>query len=291
MAGEGEVLVEMAYASVNPLDVWITQGNVGSAAANLPWTPGTEGTGHLEGRPVHVRGGGVGVLRQGLYAEVVAVPAAAVTALADDAHLAEIAALGVAGVTAWNAVHVHGLVSAADRVVVLGASGGVGSIAVQLAKATGAVVWGQTSNASKAGGILADGADHVVVADDAGLASDLAELSPTVVLDPLGGRYTAAMIDALSVGGRLVVYGTSAGEVVQLNMRTMYRKGLTISGYTGLLESAETAAAVMRGMLDRLADGTVRVAVELVPLSAAGQAHRRILERGVAGKLVLDVRH
>ncbi len=290
VAGDDEVAVEMAYASVNPLDVWITQGNVGVAGANLPWTPGTEGTGYVDGHPVLVRGGGIGVLRHGLYTERAVVPTAAVMPLPDDRHLAEIAALGVAGVTAWNAVHVHGHVTAADRVVVLGASGGVGSLAVQLAKAAGAAVWGQSSNAAKSAGIIADGADHVVISGDDGLAALLAEWSPTVVLDALGGPYSAQAINALRTGGRLVVYGTSAGEVVEFNMRTLYRKGLTISGYTGLLESPAQAVQVMNGLLTLVADGALRVGVELVGLADAAEAHRRIVERRVAGKLVIDVR-
>ncbi|MEY2524741.1 MAG: Alcohol dehydrogenase GroES-like domain, partial [Ilumatobacteraceae bacterium] len=53
--GPGEQIVDIAYASVNPLDVWITQGSPGAAAANLPWTPGTEASGHADGRPVLVR--------------------------------------------------------------------------------------------------------------------------------------------------------------------------------------------------------------------------------------------
>ena len=64
-AGPGEVIVDVAYASVNPLDVWITQGSIGAAGANLPWTPGGEASGHVDGRPVLIRGGGLGVVRQG----------------------------------------------------------------------------------------------------------------------------------------------------------------------------------------------------------------------------------
>ncbi len=290
VAGDGEVLVEMAYASVNPLDVWITQGNVGVAGANLPWTPGTEGTGFVAGQPVLVRGGGIGVLRQGVYAEQAVVPTEAIHPLSDDRHLAEIAALGVAGVTAWNAVHVCGRVTATDRVVVLGASGGVGSLAVQLAQATGATVWGQSSNAAKVDGVLADGAEHVVVGDHQGLATALSAFAPTIILDALGGPYSSEAINALTPGGRLVVYGTSAGEVVEFNMRTLYRKGLTVSGYTGLLEPPKQAAEVMTGLLQMVAAGKLRVAVEQVGLEQAAVAHRRILERQVAGKLVLDVR-
>src|SRR3954470_5828383 len=63
---EGEHVGDIAYASVNPLDVWVTQGARGAAAANLPWIPGTEATGYSDGRAVLVRGGGLGVVRQGL---------------------------------------------------------------------------------------------------------------------------------------------------------------------------------------------------------------------------------
>ena len=79
-----------------------------------------------------------------------------------------------------------------DRVRVLGASGGVGSLAVQLAKACGATVWGQTTNKAKVDGIAAD---HVVVADDTELAAALDGFEPTVVLDCLGGGYTKAAVD------------------------------------------------------------------------------------------------
>ena len=290
VANDGEVVVDMAYASVNPLDVWVTQGSVGVARANLPWTPGTEGTGFRDGQPVLVRGGGIGVARHGVYAERAVVPDVAITPLPSDRHMAQIAALGVAGVTAWNAVHVHGQITSDDRVVVLGASGGVGSLAVQFAKATGATVWGQSSNANKVDNVLADGADHVVVGDHDGLAAKMSELSPTVILDALGGEYSPAAINALVAGGRLVVYGTSAGEMVELNMRTLYRKGLTVSGYTGLLEPPAQAAKVMNSLLKMIEDGSIRIAIEQVGLGEAADAHRRILERQVVGKLVIDIR-
>ena len=73
--GPGEKLVDIAYASINPLDVWITQGSIGAAAANLPWIPGTEASGQVDGRPVLVRGGGLGVVRPGTYCSKMAVPA------------------------------------------------------------------------------------------------------------------------------------------------------------------------------------------------------------------------
>ena len=283
----GEVIVEMVYAAVNPLDVWVAQGAPGAAAANLPWVPGTEGTGYVDGQPVLVRGAGLGVIRQGTTGERLAAPAAAVHKVSGELDLAQVAGIGVAGGTAWEVVHTKAHVGAQDRVLVLGASGGVGSLAVQLAKACGATVWGQTTNRAKVDAIAAD---HVVVADDASLVAALDGFEPTVVLDGLGGGFTTAAIDALAVAGRLVNYGASAGEQVAFNVRTFYRKGLTLLSYSGLVQSPAENQATINTVLKALADGTLHVPVEIVPLRDAANVHHRILAREVEGKLVVDLR-
>jgi NADPH2:quinone reductase len=286
---DGEVLVDLAFASVNPLDVWITRGGVGAAASNLPWIPGTEATGRIGERAVLVRGAGLGVLRPGLSRERAAVPADAVIDVPAGIDLAAAAALPVAGITAWQAVHAKAHVQADDRVLVLGASGGVGSLAVQLAKETGATVWGQTGREAKAAGIEASGADRAVVASASGLAAAVGELEPTVVLDALGGDFTDAAVEAIAVGGRLVVYGTSSDEVVTLNLRRLYRKGATLLGYSGLVETAAQQRAVLVELFARLADGRLHVPIaDVLPLAQAAAAHERIVEQRVEGKLVLD---
>ena len=287
--GPGERLVEIAYASVNPLDVWIAQGSVGAAAANLPWTPGTEAAGHVDGQPVLVRGGGLGVIRQGLYCSLIAVPDSWLLPVAAGLDLAEVAAMPVAGVTAWQALHARAHVESDDRVLVLGASGGVGAMAVQLAKAAGATVWGQTGSAAKADGITANGADNVVVAGADTLESAVASYQPTVILDALGGPYTDAAIAAIANKGRLVVYGTSNDERVSINLRRLYRKGVDVLGYSGLVETADEQRVALDTLLAMMAAGTVNVPVgDALPLSAAADAHARILGRGVEGKIVLD---
>jgi NADPH2:quinone reductase len=290
LPGNGEVLVDMAYAAVNPLDIWITRGAPGTAAANLPWVPGTEGTGHLDGRPVLVSGGGVGVVRHGLYQERAVVPAGAVMELAPDTDLAQAAGLGVAGVTAWNALHARAGLREDDRVLVLGASGGVGSMAVQLAHVAAAVVWGQTTQVDKAAAIEESGADRVVVTDADGLVAAVAELEPTVIVDGLGGVYTAASVEALAPLGRLVVYGTSADVESTLNLRVLYRKAVSLLGYGGLVVADDERRRVLADLLAKVAAGTLRVPVELVPLDQAAGTHHRILERALIGKLVLDTR-
>lgn len=283
-----EVLVDITHASVNPLDIWITRGAPGAAAANLPWIPGSEAVGLLDGRQVLVRGAGLGIIRPGLFATKAAVPRDAIAELPEGTDPAAAAAIGVAAVTAWGCVHTLGQCSAGDRVLVLGASGGVGSLSVQLARATGATVWGQTTSADKAAGITALGAQQVVVADDSQLVAAVAELQPTLVIDGLGGRFTTASVEALQARGRLVLYGASASDDIPLSSRTFYRKGLTLLGYTGLLATAEEQEEVFPRLLEMVRTGELVVPTELVPLSQAADAFARILDRKVEGKLVLD---
>jgi NADPH:quinone reductase len=292
VAGEGELLVEMAFASVNPLDIWVTRGAPGAAADNLPWIPGTEGSGYVDGKPVIVRGAGLGVMRPGVYRDRIAVPTACAVLVPEGTDLAQASALGVAGITAWQCIHSRGRVTAADRVVVLGASGGVGILAVQIAKATGATVWGQTTNAAKAEGISAAGADRALVVREAGdLVAAIEDFNPTVVLDPLGGLWTMPAIEMLATNGRLVVFGTSDAEQVTLNWRTMYRKGTQIVGYSGLVETSAEQSEVLAGLIAELNAGTLRVPIgATLPLGEAATAHRNILDRKVEGKQILDCR-
>jgi NADPH:quinone reductase len=291
LPGPGEHIVDIAYASVNPLDVWISQGSVGAAASNLPWTPGTEATGHVDGRPVLVRGGGLGVMRPGLYCSRIAVHDYCLVPVADGLDLAQVAAMPVAGITAWQALHGRAQITADDRVLVLGASGGVGALAIQLAKAAGATAWGQTGSSAKVEGIKANGADHVVVTGADGLESAVESFQPTVILDALGGPFTDAAIGAIDNKGRLVVYGTSNAERVSINLRRLYRKGVSLLGYAGLVDTADEQRIALDTLLAMMAAGTLRVPVgDVLPLSAAAVAHARILGRRVEGKIVLDCR-
>ena len=289
--GPGEVLVDLRYCAVNPLDIWVTQGNVAGSAQRLPFIPGVEGAGYVDGQPVVVYGFGIGIgtVRDGLYAERAVVPRQAVNALPASVDLAAAAALGVAGITAWRTTRDLAQVSAGDRVLVLGASGGVGSLIVQMAKATGATVWGQTSHQDKTDTIRALGADRAIVSDAPGLVAAVAALQPTVVIDPLGNGFTAGAIEALPPFGRLVLYRRLGGRVAEVNLQSVYRKGLMVQGYGGMVEPAERLAAGFKAALAELEAGRLRVPIDaILPLERAAEAHRRILNRGVRGKLLLE---
>jgi NADPH:quinone reductase len=285
--GPSDAVVSMAFAGVNPIDRYVALGRV-QPDAPLPRILGREGAGHLDGRPVVVLGSAVGLSRDGVFTETAVVPADSVVEIPEGLDLARAAAMGVAGITAWTSVHDLARVGGDDRVLVLGATGGVGSTIVSMARATGAEVWGQTGNPGKAERLAGQGADRTVVVDAAGLLDAVRELAPTAVFDPLGGGFTGAAIEALSPTGRLVSFGTSADPRVQLNMQSVYRKSITIHGYGGLIEPLDRLHATLREAMEALAAGRFQLAIDdVLPLDDVNEAFRRLEHREVNGKLVL----
>ena len=289
--GDDEVVVEMAFGGVNPVDRYTAEGRV-APDGPLPRTLGMEGAGRRadDGRPVLIQGGGLGTTRDGAWAERVVAPAAAVTDIPDGVDLAEAAAMGVAGVTAWRTATEQARVTASDRVLVLGASGGVGSMLVFLCRSLGARVWGQTGNPDKAAFITGQGAEEVVTAGAGELAAAVEPLAPTVVFDALGDGFSGAAIEALAPFGRLVSFGVSAGPMAEVNMQRLYRKALTVYGYGGLIEPIERMAAGKAAALAALADGQLKVAVaDVLPLGQVNDAFTALVDRAVSGKIVLDL--
>jgi NADPH2:quinone reductase len=288
--GDGDVVLEVAFSGVNPVDMYAAEGRV-AAEAPIPRTLGTEGAGTVDGRPVVARGYGIGTARDGLWANAAVVPRAALVDVPEGVDLKTAAAMGVAGVTAWRTVHELAHISADDTVLVLGASGGVGSIIVSAAHAAGATVIGQTGQQDNSGWITERGADDVIVTDAGGLADAAARFRPTAVFDGLGDGFTGAAIEALQPHGRLVIFGASAGPEGQVPLQSLYSKGLRVLGYAGLLESDEAMSSAIEKALRALAAGELSVPVDAaLPLDQVGQAFERIGGREVLGKLVLDTR-
>jgi NADPH:quinone reductase len=290
VAGLGERLITLTHAAVNPLDVVTCQGSF-AAMTPLPHIPGAEGLGRdAAGVLGIVHGSGIGLGRPGTYAEAVLVPDAAWIPIPEGLDPAAAVSMGIAGITAHRCVVGLAHTTPDDIVLVLGASGGVGSIAVQLARNLGATVLGQTSSKSKSKAIEALGAEVLLAADGHELLSALKNRKVGIVIDGLGGTFTAASISALKPFGKLISYGTSSGVEVSLNLRSLYRNSISLIGYSGLALTATDRAGALGNLFAQLAKGHLKVEVETLPLCDAGEAHRRILEKQVVGKLVLDVR-
>lgn len=286
---DGEVVVELSYAGVSPVDRYLADGRL-APDGPLPRTLGVEAAGRLDGQPVLVSGEGLGSRRDGVWAQAAVVPEEAVLALPEGVDLQEAAAMGVAGLTAWNIVVELLAVGPGDRVLVLGAAGGVGLSLVSLAAARGARVWGQTGHEHKAEVIRQEGAAEVLVTGAAGLADAARALEPTVVIDPLGAAFTPAALSVLAPHGRLVVFGTSAGEQAVLDLHLLYRRGVQILGYAGLLLGREERRASLRQALVALAERTLRLRIErVVALTEVQVALDLLADRSRLGKVVLDL--
>jgi NADPH:quinone reductase len=286
--GPAEVVLEMGFAGVNPVDRYGALGTV-AADAPLPRTLGVEGAGRLDGRWVVAFGHGLGTVRDGVWADAAVVPTTACVDVPEGVDPRAAAALGVAGATAYRTVTEFARVTPGDRVLVLGASGGVGSMIVSLVHGIGAEVWGQTGHEGKVRDVEVAGADRVVVTDSGALADTVAGLRPTVVFDPLGDGFTGAAVEVLEPYGRLVIFGTSADGEGRVPLRTLYRKGLSLVGYAGLIESEDSIRRGIVGALEAVRDGRMTVGVTTLPLDDVNEAFRRLEHRDVAGKLVLEL--
>ena len=191
---------------------------------------------------------------------------------------AELAAIPCAYSTAENMLHRAGV--GAERVLVTGASGGVGLAAVQLAKRRGATVIAVCSPA-KAADVLAEGAD-MTLERGADLASALGHNSVDVVVDIVGGSQTADLLELLRPGGRYAVAGAIGGPLVEIDLRTVYLKDLSLLGCT--FQDDE----VFENLVAYIERNEIRPVVsKTYPLSAIAQAQQDFLSKKHTGKLVL----
>jgi NADPH:quinone reductase-like Zn-dependent oxidoreductase len=215
----------------------------------------------------------------GAFAQFVKAPASEVFAVDSDLSDAELGALPCAYATAENMLQRAGVTDSL-RVLVTGASGGVGGAAVQLAKLRGAHVTA-VAGVSTAEEVRALGADDVVVRG-ADLREQLGEQSVDVVVDNVSGPGFAHLVSLLRRGGRYVTSGAVAGPVVSFDKRTLYLRDLTLIGCTAWDERVvpDLVAFVERGVL--------RPAVAAVyPLERIADAQAELLDKRHAGKIVL----
>jgi NADPH:quinone reductase-like Zn-dependent oxidoreductase len=191
---------------------------------------------------------------------------------------AELASIPCAYSTAENLLHRAGV--GAERVLVTGASGGVGSAAVQLARRRGAHVTAIVG-AAKAEAVRALGAD-VVLERDADLAKVLGNGSIDVVVDMVAGPAWPGLLEVLTRGGRYAVAGAIAGPLVELDVRTLYLKDLTLIGCTFQED------AVFENLVAYIQAGEIRpVVAGTYPLSEIARAQKDFLAKNFVGKLVL----
>lgn len=284
--GEDEALVRISVAGINAID-WLTRSGSGVGLSGFPTILGWDlsGTVVRTGSAVHEFGEGDEVLAMsrfpdvaGAYAEyaVVRKEELAPKPIGVDHRIAACAPM--AGLTAWQSLFVHANLSAGQRVLVHSAAGGVGHVAVQLARHAGAEVIA-TASPTNRDRLLSLGADHVVGYDTDWAGSALGPVD--VVVDPRGGTDFISLLDALRPGGVIVTLkGRQSGYDAALAER-----GVRV-GYTRVTPDGPTLSKIAR-LLQR---GELRIVLDRVfDLDQAARAHA-FGERGhVRGKLALNV--
>jgi NADPH:quinone reductase len=282
----GEVLVELRAAGLNPIDVAVAAGRHYEGQPPLPYVPGCEGVGAVDAdRLVYVFRGGIGLRRNGTLAELVAASDEAIVPLPDGADPALAVACGIAGLAGWVPVTRVADAGPNDRVLVLGATGAVGRVAVQAARLRRAA---RIVAAGRSPGGLEDarelGADATVEIGAGDLAQGITQAfegdGPTVVIDPLWGEPAAAAIRAAARGARIVQLGTSAGQDATLRSADIRGRQLHIIGFSNFALPKEELAESYRELVTHATAGQVRIEFETLPLERVAEAWRLNAEGG-----------
>ncbi|MFF7528677.1 NADP-dependent oxidoreductase [Streptomyces bobili] len=281
--GPGEVLLTVAGAGVNPGDAVLRAGRVPDLVT-LPWTPGTDVAGVVErvgdGVTRFVPGdevyGMLAVTPRGAYAEFTAAPADALALAPKNIDLAHAGAVPLVAVTAWQALAVLAQVRPGDRVLIHAAAGGVGHVAVQLAKELGAYVIG-TARAANHDLLSGLGADELIDYTTTDFRTSMAPVD--AVLDLVGGSYGPRSLDVLRPDGLLIGASIDPGT----DERQAAARGLRYAWVT-----AEPSGQLLKQITDRIEAGRLRVMVQRTyPLAEAVEAHRAIEAKRTTGKIVL----
>ena len=294
VAAGGEVLVRVTAAPITPLDLLCATGTSYFGAPATPYTPGVQGVGVLDGRPVWFPTTAGMRPGDGSMAEVAAVPAGDVVELPAAADPVLVAALGLSAVAAHQALTWRGELANGEQVIVLGAGGAVGQAAVQLARIVGArrVIAASRSQAG-AGRASRAGADAVVTLDTGDVSvlaarfADAADGPVDLVLDPLFGVPAAAAARALRPGGRLVNLGGAASESCPIDSATLRGRSLRLLGYTNNELSPAQRAASLTFVAAHAATGSLTVDHETMPLADAAAAWTRQAGGAPGGRIVL----
>lgn len=301
VARDGEIVVRVAGAGINRADLLQRQGF-------YPPPPGASDILGLEASGVVASvGPGVTTLAEGdrvmllveggAYAELVAVRATQAVHVPDNIDLIDAGGIPEVFITAHDALFTRGHLHDGETVLIHGGGGGVGTAAIQLARAHGCRVLVTAGSAEKLERCVALGADAGINYRTEDFVARTRELTDgrgaDVVLDIMGASYLGKNIDAVATDGRIVVIGMQGGNQAEIDLGVMMRRRLSLIS-TALrsrpaAQKAVIVAAFAADVVPLLADGRLQPVIDRVlPLEQAGEAHRVMESSEVVGKIVLD---
>ena len=300
--GPGEVLVAVEAAGVNRPDVMQRQG-LYPPPPGAPDIPGLEIAGTVAALGEGVDAPAVGarvcaLVAGGGYAEYCTAPAPLCLPVPAGLDATEAAALPETFFTVWTNVFDRARLAEGESLLVHGGSSGIGTTAIQLAKAFGATVYATAGSKAKCDACLALGADAAIHYRDEDFVERIRALTGKrgvdVVLDMIAGDYLARNLKCLAVEGRLVIIAVQRGpKVEQLNVLPIMLNRLTVTGSTLRPRTVEQKAGIARALHEMvwplLAAGTIRPIVHTrFPLTDAAGAHRLMESSRHIGKIVLE---
>jgi len=314
--GPGEVRIAVRASAMNHLDLWIRRGlplkitmpHIGGSdvagvvdavgpgvdgvqegarvvvdpSLGYAWYEGVSGGPTLPGPEFRI----IGEHTQGGFAEYCVVSAANLMEIPEDVAFETAAAAGLVAVTAWRALMVRGGLKAGERVLITGASGGVSTLAIQLARLAGAEVFAVTSGPANMDRVKELGAHVVYDRLETNWAKqvwlDTGKRGVDLALDAVGQSVWAQCLKALAVRGRLVTYGATTGAAGETEIRLVFWRQLSILG------STMGSAGEYRTVMDLVFQGKVSPVIHAVlPLEEARRAHEMLEAGEVFGKVVL----
>ena len=297
--GAGEVLVKIHAASLNFPDLLIVQNKYQIKPA-LPFVPGAEYAGVVEavGQGVsHLKiGQAVACLSgTGGFATHTLAPAALCMPLPPDFAAVDAAAFIMTYATSHHALLDRAQLKAGETVLVLGASGGVGTSAIQIAKACGATVIAAASSADKCALCISIGADASINYSSENLREAVKAMTkgkgPDVIYDPVGGDYAEPAFRSIAWRGRYLVIGFAAGPIPSLPLNLALLKGASIVGvFMGdfAKREARANAAMMGELAQWYSQGKIKPVIDrTMPMAELKAAFAHMGSRGVKGKLVM----
>jgi NADPH2:quinone reductase len=298
--GDGEALVEIAYAGLNFFDTLIIEGKY-QVKPTPPFSPGGEFSGRVVALGLGPQGFEVGdrvmgVCSYGAAAEQIAIPTSRLVKIPDGLALDKAAGLSVTYGTSMHALKQRAEMKAGETLFVLGASGGVGLAAVEIGKAMGARVIAGASSEEKLAFARRYGAAETINTAGDDMRARLRELAPKgvdVVYDPVGGALTEAALRSLAWKGRLLVIGFASGEIPRPPLNIPLLKGCDIRGvYWGefIAREPEAHRENVAQLMDWAKSGILSVHVHATyPLEEYRKAFDAIAKRQVLGKTLLQL--
>ncbi|PBC62301.1 NADPH:quinone oxidoreductase [Streptomyces sp. Tue6028] len=297
---DGEVLVEVAASAVNRADLLQRQGLYDPPPGASPY-PGLECSGRVVALGPGVSGWAVGdevcaLLGGGGYAQKVAVPAGQLLPVPADLDVRQAAALPEVTCTVWSNVFMVAHLRPGETLLVHGGSSGIGTMAIQLAKAVGARVAVTAGSKEKLDFCAELGADILINYREQDFVEEIRQATDgagaDVILDNMGAKYLDRNVRALAANGRLAIIGMQGGIKGELNIATLLNKRAAISATSlrarPLGEKAAIVAAVREHVWPLIDSGHVRPIVDReLPMSEAAEGHRVLEASGHIGKVLL----